>query len=85
MEGQCHFLEGNTNAVKRIKRVKELLNMVGVDPERLQFFHLSAAQGPRWAEICTEFTEKISALGPSPIWLALQRKGESKEKNKQAA
>jgi F420-non-reducing hydrogenase iron-sulfur subunit len=85
MEGQCHFLEGNTNAVKRIKRVKELLNMVGVDPERLEFFHLSAAQGPRWAEICTEFTEKISALGPSPIWLALQRKGESKEKNKQAA
>ena len=85
MEGQCHFLEGNTNAVKRIKRVKELLNMVGVDPERLEFFHLSAAQGPRWAEICTEFTEKISALGPSPIWLALQRKGESKEKSKQAA
>ena len=85
MEGQCHFLEGNTNAVKRIKRVKELLNMVGVDPERLEFFHLSAAQGPRWAEICTEFTEKISALGPSPIWLALQKKGESKEKNKQAA
>ena len=65
--------------------MKELLNMVGVDPERLEFFHLSAAQGPRWAEICTEFTEKISALGPSPIWLALQRKGESKEKNKQAA
>jgi len=85
MEGQCHFLEGNTNAVKRIKKVKELLNMVGVDPERLEFFHLSAAQGPRWAEICTEFTEKISALGPSPIWYALQKKLESTEKNKQAA
>jgi len=85
MEGQCHFLEGNTNAVKRIKKVKELLSLVGVDPERLEFFHLSAAQGPRWAEICTEFTEKISALGPSPIWLALQKKLESTEKNEQAA
>jgi len=85
MEGQCHFLEGNTNAVKRIAKVKELLNMVGVDPARLEFFHLSAAQGPRWAEICTEFTEKISALGPSPIWFALQKKIESTEKNKQAA
>lgn len=85
MEGQCHFLEGNTNAVKRIKKVKELINMVGIDPERLEFFHLSAAQGPRWAEICTEFTEKISALGPSPIWFALQKKTESTGKNKQAA
>ena len=85
MEGQCHFLEGNTNAVKRIKKVKGLLNMVGVDPDRLEFFHLSAAQGPRWAEICTEFTEKINALGPSPIWFALQKKIASGEKNEQAA
>jgi coenzyme F420-reducing hydrogenase delta subunit len=85
MEGQCHFLEGNTNAVKRIKKVKELLSLVGVDPERLEFFHLSAAQGPRWAEICTEFTEKISAGGPSPIWIAIQKKIESTEKNEQAA
>ena len=85
MEGQCHFLEGNTNAVKRIKKVKGLLDMVGIDPGRLEFFHLSAAQGPRWAEICTEFTETINALGPSPIWLALQKKIESRRKKKQAA
>ncbi len=85
MEGQCHFLEGNTNAVKRIKKVKGLLDMLEIDPGRLEFFHLSAAQGPRWAEICTEFTEKISALGPSPIWLALQEKVKITEKNKQAA
>ncbi len=83
MEGQCHFLEGNTNAVKRVKRVKGMLNMVGIDPGRLEFFHLSAAQGPRWAEICTEFTEKIIALGPSPIWYALKKKAtvQRSEKN----
>jgi coenzyme F420-reducing hydrogenase delta subunit len=84
MEGQCHFLEGNTNAVKRIKKVKGLLELVGVDPERLEFFHLSAAQGPRWAEICTEFTERIKALGPSPIWLALKKKSESTDNTEQA-
>jgi F420-non-reducing hydrogenase iron-sulfur subunit len=33
-------------------------------------YNLSAAMGPRWAEICTEFTDKIRKLGPSPIWLA---------------
>ncbi len=79
MEGQCHFLEGNTNAAKRVKRLQGLLATVGIDPERLHFYNLSAAQGPRWAEICTEFTEKIIKLGPSPIWLALQNKKEAKK------
>jgi len=57
--------------------VKGLLEMLGINPERLEFFNLSAAQGPRWAEICTEFTKKIIAMGPSPIWFALQKKKES--------
>jgi hypothetical protein len=41
-------------------------------------FNLSAAEGPRWADICTGFTQKIQTLGPSPIFSALRdmrRKG----------
>jgi coenzyme F420-reducing hydrogenase delta subunit len=38
-------------------------------------FNLSAAQGPRWAEICTDFTARIRNLGPSPIWLARRHRG----------
>ncbi len=34
-------------------------------------FHLSAAQGPRWAEICDQFTERIRQMGPSPVREAL--------------
>lgn len=60
------------NAKKRVKYMKSLLPKVGVDPERLEMFNLSAAMGPRWAEICIEFTEKVKKLGPSPIWFALQ-------------
>jgi coenzyme F420-reducing hydrogenase delta subunit len=36
-------------------------------------YNLSAAMGPRWAEICNEFTDRIKKLGPSPIWLARQK------------
>ena len=54
-----------------------MLHMIGISPERLEFFNLSAAQGPRWAEICTQFSEKIIAMGPSPMWFALQKKKES--------
>lgn len=42
-------------------------------------YNLSAAMGPRWAEICTEFTETVKALGPSPIWFALKQ---AKERSK---
>jgi coenzyme F420-reducing hydrogenase delta subunit len=47
--------------------VKTLLARLDIDPNRLEMFNLSAAMGPRWAQICTEFVEKIRKLGPSPI------------------
>ncbi len=37
---------------------------------RLEMYNLSAAMGPRWAEMCNEFVEKIRNLGPSPVSLA---------------
>jgi coenzyme F420-reducing hydrogenase delta subunit len=47
---------------------------VGIDPARLEMYNLSAAMGPRWAEMCNEFVDKIRKLGPSPIWLAQHQK-----------
>jgi coenzyme F420-reducing hydrogenase delta subunit len=49
------------------------LAQVNIEPARLEMYNLSAAMGPRWAEICTEFTDRIKKLGPSPIWLARQK------------
>ena len=50
------------------------------DPERVDMFNLSAAQGPVWADICTKFTERIKELGPSPIFLANCKKAEKETK-----
>jgi coenzyme F420-reducing hydrogenase delta subunit len=54
--------------------VKTLLGKIGIDPSRVEMFNLSAAMGPRWAEICTEFTEKVRKLGPSPVSSVLKKK-----------
>ncbi len=59
--------------------------MLGINPERVEFYNLSAAQGPRWAEICTEFTKKIITMGPSPLWFALQKKKQAEKIEKQTA
>ncbi|MGB9802413.1 MAG: hydrogenase iron-sulfur subunit [Desulfofundulus sp.] len=67
MEGDCHFLKGNYRAKKRVNYVKKVLDEIGLGSERLEFYNLSAAMGPRFAEIAKEMTERIKKLGPSPL------------------
>ena len=67
LEGECHFLRGNLRAKKRVMHVKRILTALGINPERLQMYNLSAAMGGRFAEIAQEMTEKVRALGPSPV------------------
>jgi F420-non-reducing hydrogenase iron-sulfur subunit len=40
-------------------------------------YNLSAGQGPRFAEIAREMTEKIRQLGPNPIKLAKKTPAQS--------
>ena len=65
LEGQCHYLEGNLRARKRVAYVKRLLAEVGIEPERIDMFNLSSAMGGRFAEIVEEMTQKIKELGPA--------------------
>ncbi len=67
LEGGCHFLEGNLRARKRVERARELLAEIGIEPERLEMYNLSSADGPRFVEIVKEMTERLRQLGPSPL------------------
>ena len=65
LEGQCHYLEGNLRARKRVAYVKRLLGEVDIEPERIEMFNLSSAMGGRFAEIVKEMTQRIKELGPA--------------------
>ena len=67
LEGGCHFLEGNLRARKRVERAKKLLAEIGLEPERLEMFNLSSAEGIRFAEIVTTMNERLARLGKSPL------------------
>ena len=67
MEGDCHYQRGNLYAKTRVKRVKEILDKVGLNGERVAMYNLSSGMGGRFAEIVKEMTNKILELGPSPI------------------
>ncbi len=63
----CHYVEGNLYEERKIKMLKKLLALTGLEPERLRLDWVSASEGQRFAQIVTEFTENIRKLGPSPV------------------
>jgi F420-non-reducing hydrogenase iron-sulfur subunit len=65
--GDCHFLEGNLRAIRTVAHAKQLLAEVGLEPERLEFFHIPASAGPLFAQRATEMTERARELGPNPL------------------
>ena len=67
LEGGCHFLEGNLRARRRVERIQGMMSEIGIEPERLEMFNLSSAEGGRFAEIVTEMYERLKELGPSPL------------------
>ncbi len=62
--GQCHYREGNLHAIDRVEFAQALLQSVGVEPERIQMFTMSAADSPRFVEVAREMHETISNLPP---------------------
>ena len=46
---------------------RELVALLGIDPERLRLEWISSAEGTRFAEVATVFTEQITSKGPSAL------------------
>jgi F420-non-reducing hydrogenase iron-sulfur subunit len=67
LEGECHYISGNLKARRKVEYVQRILKELGVEPERIQMYNLSSAQGARFAEIAQEMVEKIKELGPTPV------------------
>ncbi len=74
MEGDCRYNNGNILARKRVEQTQKILDSIGTGGERVQMYNLSSSEGPKFAQIAIEMTEKIKELGPNPIKLAKQKK-----------
>lgn len=65
--GDCHYIKGNLNAMRRITGMKPFLAAMGIEPDRLDLEWISASEGRKVSETVERFTEKIKQLGPSPF------------------
>ncbi|MBE3071199.1 MAG: hydrogenase iron-sulfur subunit [Planctomycetes bacterium] len=62
--GDCHYTSGNFHARRRWTVFRDLLNFTGIDPRRLHFSWVSAAEGAKFAELINDVTAKVRDAGP---------------------
>jgi F420-non-reducing hydrogenase iron-sulfur subunit len=62
--GDCHYVQGNYFAKRRIAVLKKLLEHIGIDNRRVRMTWVSAAEGKKFADVIKEITEDIKKIGP---------------------
>ncbi len=67
--GDCHYVNGNLKARRRVKLVKVILENLKMEPERVQLAWISASEGKKFKEVVTKFTEMLKEMGPSKLSL----------------
>lgn len=60
----CHYEVGSQKAQKKVGLAKVLLKEYGIEPERLEMFHMVFIEGDKFAEAAQMMTERIEKLGP---------------------
>ena len=65
-EGQCRYIEGNIRARKRVERVRNLLDEIGLDGRRLAIRNVALQDEIASAQIIQETMTVLNDLGPNP-------------------
>ncbi|MCK4478808.1 hydrogenase iron-sulfur subunit [Candidatus Bathyarchaeota archaeon] len=63
----CHYIEGNLQAEQKIKMLKKLLSLAGLNQERLQLSLTYTAEIERFIKIIDDFRSHLMTLGQSPL------------------
>jgi len=64
--GDCHYQEGNYYTRRRFAMLKKVFEETGIESDRLRLSWVSASEGQRYAQVTTEFTDKVKKLGKNP-------------------
>lgn len=65
--GDCHYISGNEKAIHNVEVARSLIQLLGIEPQRLRLEWISAAEGARFAEVVEEFTDRVRALGANRL------------------
>lgn len=66
--GDCHYTAGNYYARRKFIILSRLLAFVGIDPRRVQFSWVSAAEGDKFAQVVQKVVADIKEIGPNELF-----------------
>jgi F420-non-reducing hydrogenase iron-sulfur subunit len=73
LEGGCHFMNGNLYAKRRVEYIRDMLEELGLEKERLRMVNVSASMARPLVEIIIDMVETVRKLGPNPATLPIKR------------
>jgi Fe-S oxidoreductase/coenzyme F420-reducing hydrogenase delta subunit len=66
-EADCHYISGNQYAKRRVEELYEVLDLAGLNRDRLLLKWINANEGAVFAQTIADFVETLKELGPSPL------------------
>jgi len=78
--GDCHYMEGNFKALRRMRLLGTMLRSMGIESDRFRLEWISASEGERVRTVINDMVGKIRMLGP----LGLPRRFEEWDKEMEA-
>lgn len=65
--GDCHYISGNYKARRKVAVVKAVLEMLGLEEDRVWFRFISASEGKLFGETVSRMVARLKELGPNPV------------------
>ncbi len=62
--GDCHYMHGNYYARRRFNLMRNFLEYLGVEPQRVRMSWVSASEGAKWKEVIEEVVNGVKEVGP---------------------
>ncbi len=62
--GDCHYVEGNYKAVRRVRMLRRVLAEMGIEADRFRLEWISASEGEKVKLVVNDMVAKVRALGP---------------------
>ncbi len=66
-KGDCHYINGNEKAERKIEQTRKLMDLLGLERERLRLEWVSASEGLKFSEVITEFVKQLKKIGPNKL------------------
>ncbi len=60
--GDCHYVDGNLSAERKVNLAKQLLNKIGINERRLRLEWISASEGKKYASVVKDFLNELEEL-----------------------